>query len=81
MTEVKLLEQTIERLKKIAIGLKVKLNTSEANVRKLECRLAEACHSAQNTQTMEKLEILCENEFNNGQDPMNTGEYRNPLED
>lgn len=81
MTEVKLLEQKVERLKKIAIGLKVKLNTSEANVRKLECRLAEARHSAQNTQTMEKLEILCENEFNNGQDPMNTGEYRNPLED
>jgi len=70
----------VERLKKIAIGLKVELNAKEAQIRKLERELAEARH-VKVSQTIDKLEILCENEFDNGQDPMDTGEYRNPLED
>ena len=70
-----------ERLKKIAINLKVKLNASEATIRKLEHQLAEARHTTQSMHTIDKLEILCENEFDNGQDPIDTSQYRNPLED
>ncbi len=69
----------VERLKRIAIDLKVDLNIRDAKIRKLERQLAEARQPAPGTQTMEKLQILCENEEDNGQDPMDSGQYRNPL--
>ncbi len=85
MTEVEFLEEQAKRLKKIAINLKVDVNMRDAKIRKLERQLLEA-HSearelARGTQTMNKLQILGESEDDNGQDPLNTGQYkRNPWE-
>lgn len=73
-----------ERLKKIAINLKVDLNMRDAKIRKLKRQLAEAHEEARQlvvgTQTMNKLQILGESEDDNGQDPLNTGQYQNPWE-
>jgi len=83
MTDRDLMEQN-ERLKKIAINLKVDLNMRDAKIRKLKRQLAEAHEEARQlvvgTQTMNKLQILGGSEDDNGQDPMNTGQYKNPWE-
>jgi len=81
MTEVQFLEEQAKRLKKIAIDLKVELNISEAKVRKLEHQLVAAKRPAPGTPTVDKLRILCESDYDNGQDPMSSGEYRNPFKD
>lgn len=73
-----------ERLKKIAINLKVDLNMRDAKIRKLKRQLAEAHEETRQlvvgTQTMNKLQILGESEDDNGQDPRETGQYKNPWE-
>ncbi len=81
MTEVEFLEEQAKRLKKIAIDLKVELNISEAKVRKLERQLVAEMRPAPGTPTVDKLRILCDSDDDNGQDPMSSGEYRNPLLD
>lgn len=81
MTEVQFLEEQAKRLKKIAIDFKVELNVREATIRKLERQLIAAKRPAAGTPTVDKLKVLCESDYDNGQDPMNTGEYRNPLGD
>ncbi len=78
------LEAQIERLNRIAIDLKVDLNIRDAKIRELERQLAEA-HTRERslvvgTQTMSKLEILDESDDDNGQDPRETVQYRNPWE-
>ena len=84
MTEVRLLEQQIERLKRIAIDLKVDLNIRDEKIRKLERQLVEA-HKRERelmhgTQTMSKLEILGESDDDDGTDPRATGRFKNPWE-
>ena len=83
MTEVQFLEEQAKRLKSIAIDLKVDLNISEAKVRKLEHQLAKAHKETRElvvgTQTIDNLRILGDSDDDNGQDPLNTGQFqRNP---
>ena len=85
MTEVEFLEEQAKRLKSIAIDLKVELNIREAKIRKLERELKEAHREARQlvvgSQTMDKLRILGDSDDDNGQDPLNTGQFpRNPWE-
>ena len=78
------LEAQTERLKRIAIDLKVDLNIRDAKIRKLEGQLTEAHRRERSlvvgTQTMSKLEILGESDDDNGQDPRATGKFRSPWE-
>ena len=85
MTEVEFLEEQAERLKSIAIGLKVELNISEGKVRKLERQLIMAHEEARElvvgAQTINNLQVLGDSDDDNGQDPLNTGQFpRNPWE-
>lgn len=84
MTEIQLLEQKVDRLKRIAIDLKVDLNIRNTKICKLERELVKAHAEVRElvigTQTMNKLQILGESEDDNGQDPRETGQYKNPWE-
>ena len=78
------LEEKINRLKTIAIDLKVDLNIRDARIRDLEHQLTEAHRRERNlmegTQTISKLEILGNSDDDNGQDPRATGNFKSPWE-
>ncbi len=82
--KIRELEDTIERLKRIAVDLKVDLNIRDARIRKLERQLLEERRQVRslevNTQTVQKLEILGDSEDDNGFDPRETGQFRSPWE-
>lgn len=85
MTEkIKELEAKIERLKNIAVNLKVDLNIRDARIRDLERQLAKAHRRERNlvvgTQTMNKLKILGDSDDDNGQDPRATGIFKDAWE-
>lgn len=74
------LHEENDRLKRIAIDLKVELNIRDARIRKLERELLNESRQVRSlevgTQTMEKLRILDEEDDDNGCDPRATGEHR-----
>jgi len=82
MNNIKELEEKIERLRNIAIELKVDLNIRDQKIRDLERQLAEAHRRERDlvrgTQTMSKLEILGESDDDDGFDPRQTGTFNSP---
>ena len=80
--KIRELEDTIERLKRIAVDLKVDLNIRDARIRDLERQLLEERRQVRslevNTQTVQKLEILGESEDDNGGSPYDTGRFKSP---
>lgn len=84
MDKIRKLEATIDRLKRIAIDLKVDVNIRDAKIRDLENQLTEAHRRERNlmagTQTMSKLEILGESNDDDGTDPRATGTFKSPWE-
>ena len=77
MTEkIRELEAQIERLKRIAIDLKVDINIRDAKIRELESELLNERRQVRSlevgTQTMEKLRIIDDED---SCDPRATGEY------
>jgi len=84
MDKIKDLEAQIERLKRIAVDLRVDINIRDARIRKLERDLLDESRQVRSleigTQTMRKLEILGESEDDNGGSPYDTGRFRSPWE-
>lgn len=82
--KIKELEAQIDRLKRIAVDLKVDLNIRDAKIRDLGRQLTEAHKRERNlmhgTQTMSKLEILGESGDDDGFDPRATGNFKSPWE-
>ena len=82
--KIRELEAEIERLKNIAIGLKVDLNIRDAKIRDLERELLNESRQVRslelNTQEVKKLEILGESEDDNGGSPYDTGRFKSPWE-
>lgn len=84
MDKIRDLEVQIERLKRIAVQLKVDVNIRDAKIVELEQKLVEA-HARErgmmrNTQTMNKLEILGESNDDDGGSPYDTGRFKSPWE-
>ncbi|MCK5615412.1 hypothetical protein KAR91_76825 [Candidatus Pacearchaeota archaeon] len=84
MDKIKDLEKQIERLKRIAVDLKVDLNIRDAKIRELERELLNERRQVRSlevgTQTMRKLEILGESKDDNGGSPYDTGRFKSPWE-
>jgi len=83
--KIKRLEADIQRLKNIAVDLKVDLNIRDTRILELEKELAEARrqirHMEIGTQTMAKLEILDINTEEESFNPRQTGRFKkNPWE-
>ena len=82
--EIRELKKQVERLRTIAIDLKVDLNIRDGEVRELQHQLAKAYDqersTADNTQTIDNLKILGDSDDDNGQDPRDTGRFKNPWE-
>ncbi len=81
---IKELEEQVERLKTIAIDLKVDVNIRDAKIRDLERELLFERRQVRSmevgTQTMRKLQILGGSEDDNGGSPYDTGQYKSPWE-
>ena len=79
MDTIKDLEMQIDRLKRIAIDLKVDLNIRDDKIRELERELLYERRQVRSlevgTQTMAKLEILGKSKDDNGFDPRQTGTF------
>lgn len=77
--KIRELEDQIDRLRRIAIDLKVTINIRDAKIRDLERELLTERRQVRSmevgTQTMEKLAILGESEDDNGFDPRQTGTF------
>lgn len=77
--KIKELELQIDRLKGIAIGLKVDLNIRDEKIRRLEHELTKARNQVRSleigTQTMRNLAILDDDD---GSPYNNTGQHRSP---
>ena len=82
--EIRELKKQVERLKTIAIDLKVDLNIRDGEVRELQHQLAKAHDqersTTRNTQTIDNLKILGDSDDDNGQDPRDTGRFKSPWE-
>ena len=85
MDKIEDLEDQIDRLKRIAIDLKVDLNIRDDRIRELERQLLNERRQVRSlevgTQTMNKLEILGVSLDDDGTDPYATGQFkRSPWE-